>query len=43
MKVKRYNKLVRDKIPEICLINGAKPAIRFAKDEDEYIFIYKKD
>ena len=33
--MKTYNKLVRDKIPEIMINNGAKPVIRIL-NEDEY-------
>ena len=36
MKTKKYNKLIRDKIPEICLKNGAIPKVRKAKDKKEY-------
>ncbi len=43
MRIKKYNKLVRDKIPEICLKNGAIPEIRIAKDDKEYrIYLQKK-
>lgn len=42
MKIKKYNKLVRDKVPEICLKNGAIPAIRIAKDDKEYRFYLQK-
>ncbi|MEM4326081.1 MAG: nucleoside triphosphate pyrophosphohydrolase [Candidatus Pacearchaeota archaeon] len=42
MKAKKYNKLVRDKIPEICLRNGAIPEIRIAKNDSEYRFYLQK-
>lgn len=32
----RYNKLVRDRIPEIIERSGKKPIYRIIKDEDEY-------
>lgn len=38
VKIKKYNKLVRDKIPEICLRNGAIPKIRIAENDKEYLF-----
>lgn len=38
--MKIYNKLVRDKIPEIMLKNGAKPITRILSDE-EYILELK--
>lgn len=42
MKAKKYNKLVRDKIPEICLKNDAIPEIRIAKNDSEYRFYLQK-
>jgi predicted house-cleaning noncanonical NTP pyrophosphatase (MazG superfamily) len=43
MLVKRYNKLVRDKIPEICRKNGAVPKTRIAKSKKEFIdYLCKK-
>lgn len=43
MKIKKYNKLIRDKIPEICLRNGAIPEVRTAKDNKEYrLYLQKK-
>ena len=43
MKIKKYNKLVRDKIPEICLKNGAVPEIRIAKNNKEYrLYLQRK-
>lgn len=32
-----YNKLVRDKIPEICVANGDIPVIRYLEDDDAYL------
>ncbi len=32
-----YNKLVRDKIPEICLANGDIPVIRHLEDDNAYL------
>jgi len=37
MKIKKYNKLVRDKIPEICLKNGAIPKVKIAKNKKQYL------
>ncbi len=34
--MKTYNKLVRDKIPEIMRANGAKPKARILANDDEY-------
>ena len=43
MKIKKYNKLIRDKIPEICLKNGVIPEVRIAKDNKEYrLYLQKK-
>lgn len=43
MRIKKYNKLIRDKIPEICLRNGAIPEFRIAKDNEEYrLYLQKK-
>lgn len=43
MRIKKYNKLVRDKIPEICLKNNATPEVRIAKDDKEYrLYLQKK-
>ena len=39
--MKIYNKLVRDKIPEIMISNGAKPITRVLNDE-EYLFELNK-
>lgn len=39
--MKTYNKLVRDKIPEICLANGETPKTRIL-DEEEYRVEVKK-
>ena len=35
--MKTYNKLVRDKIPEICEANGATPHTHIIKDDNEYL------
>jgi len=37
---KHYNKLVRDKVPDIINKKGAKPIIRIA-DEEEYVYALK--
>jgi len=43
MKTKKHNKLIRDKIPEICLRNGAIPETRTTKDDKEYrLYLQKK-
>lgn len=42
MKTKKYNKLIRDKIPEICLKNGAIPEVRTIKDNKEYLVYLQK-
>jgi predicted house-cleaning noncanonical NTP pyrophosphatase (MazG superfamily) len=43
MKIKKYNKLIRDKIPEICLKNGAIPEVRIAKNNKEHrLYLQKK-
>lgn len=43
MKIKKYNKLIRDKIPEICLKNNVIPKVRTAKDDKEYrLYLQKK-
>lgn len=43
MKTKKYNKLIRDKIPEVCLRNGAIPEVRMAKNDEEYrLYLQKK-
>lgn len=35
--MKQYNKLVRDRIPEICKANGDIPKTRIIKDDAEYL------
>lgn len=40
--MKIYNKLVRDKIPEIMVSNGAKPVIRILTDEEYLEELNKK-
>lgn len=42
MRTKKYDKLIRDKIPEICLKNGRYPEIRIVKNKKEYIFYLQK-
>jgi len=43
MRTKKYNKLIRDKIPEVCLRNGAVPKFRIAKNDKEYrLYLQKK-
>lgn len=37
MPMTEHNKLVRDKIPEICRANGDVPTARILNDDDEYI------
>lgn len=38
-----YNKLVRDKIPEIIEANGEKPVIRVLDDAEYWEYLLKKD
>ena len=40
--VKIYNKLVRDKIPEIMIKNGATPITHILDDKDYYLELKKK-
>lgn len=40
--MKVYNKLVRDKIPEIMINNGAKPVTRILNDEEYLTELNKK-
>lgn len=40
--MKIYNKLVRDKIPEIMISNGAKPVVRELSDEEYSVELNKK-
>ncbi|MDD4406770.1 MAG: nucleoside triphosphate pyrophosphohydrolase [Bacilli bacterium] len=40
--MKVYNKLVRDKIPEIMINNGAKPIFRILSDEEYLVELNKK-
>ena len=42
MSVKSYDKLVRDKIPDIIKKAGVEPVIRVAKDLEEYLVYLKK-
>lgn len=42
MQVKKYNKLVRDRVPEICLRNKSIPKTRMARDDREFIFYLQK-
>ena len=39
---KKYNKLVRDNIPEIIISNGGKPITRILSDEEYKIKLEKK-
>jgi len=40
--MKEYNKLVRDRIPEIIINNGAKPVTRTLTDEEYFSELNKK-
>ena len=41
--MKQYNKLVRDKIPEICKASGSLPTTRIMNNDDEYVLaLYDK-
>lgn len=40
--MKIYNKLVRDKIPEIMISNGAKPVVRELNNEEYLLELNKK-
>lgn len=40
---KVYNKLVRDKIPDICRANGEEPFTRVLTDEEYWEYLFKKD
>lgn len=40
---KVYNKLVRDKIPDICRANGEEPFTRVLTDEEYWEYLLKKD
>ena len=40
--MKKYNKLVRDKIPEIMISKGCKPATRILNDEEYILELNKK-
>ena len=40
--MKTYNKLVRDKIPEIIENGGSRPEIRILEDEEYRIYLEKK-
>ncbi len=40
---KVYNKLVRDKIPDICRANGEEPFVRGLTDEEYWEYLLKKD
>lgn len=42
VKIKKYNKLVRDKIPEICLKDGVIPKIKITVNDKEYLFYLQK-
>jgi predicted house-cleaning noncanonical NTP pyrophosphatase (MazG superfamily) len=40
--MKKYNKLVRDKIPEIMLASGAKPVTKILDDKEYTLYLEKK-
>ncbi len=40
--MKKYNKLVRDKIPEIMLSSGAKPVTKILNDDEYILYLEKK-
>lgn len=40
---KVYDKLVRDKIPDICRANGEEPYTRVLNDEEYWEYLLKKD
>ena len=40
---KVYNKLVRDKIPDICRADGEEPYTRVLNDEEYWEYLLKKD
>ena len=42
MKKETYDKLVRDRIPEIIMSKGAKPVTRTADDEEYYLYLKQK-
>lgn len=42
MKTRKYNKLIRDKIPEICFKNGVIPKVRVIKNRKEHLFYLQK-
>ena len=42
MKKETYNKLVRDRIPDIIMSKGAKPVTRTADDEEYYLYLKQK-
>lgn len=42
-RVKVYNKLVRDNIPEICKANGEEPFTRVLTDDEYWEYLLKKD
>lgn len=42
MSIKTYNKLVRDKIPEIIILNGSIPRTRMLDDKEYSKYLRKK-
>lgn len=40
--MKKYNKLVRDKIPEIIRVDGKECEVKIAKGKEKYEFLEKK-